>query len=179
MKRSTKLAFAALATLGLAAVAVPVIAQQTQMPHGGMMRGGMMGHGMGMMGGQNGMMGGMMGVGMTSTMAAHDTNGDGTLSDEERTAGIAAEITSYDANADGTLSLDEFAMMHAAHTRPMMVRVFQMHDTDGDAQVTDAEMMALADMMQGHGQGSAGGYDHGHAAQGDMPRSRHGLMDGN
>ena len=174
MKRSTKLAFAAVATLGLAAAAVPVIAQQTQMPHGGMMGGGM-----GMIGGQNGMMGGMMGAGMTSTMAAHDTNGDGTLSDEERTAGIAGEITSYDANADGTLSLDEFATMHAAHIRPMMVRVFQMHDADGDAQVTDAEMMALADMMQGHGQGSAGGYDHGHAAQGDMPRSRHGQMDDN
>lgn len=178
MKRSTKLAFAAVATLGLAAAAVPVIAQQTQMPYGRMMGGGM-----GMMAGHDGfmggMMGGMMGVGLTSTMAAHDTNGDGILSDEERTAGIAAEITSYDANADGTLSLDEFATMYAAHTRLMMVRVFQMHDADGDAQVTDAEMMALADMMQGYGQGFAGGYAHRHAAQGDMPRPGRGLMGDN
>lgn len=45
MKRYTKLALAAVAILGLAAVAVPAIAQQGQMKHGGMMGGhdGMMG----------------------------------------------------------------------------------------------------------------------------------------
>lgn len=37
MKRSTKFALAAVTTLGLAAVAVPVIAQQAQMLHGQMM----------------------------------------------------------------------------------------------------------------------------------------------
>jgi len=45
MKRSTKFALAAIAALGAAAVAVPVVAQQGQMQHDGMMMGGM-DHGM-------------------------------------------------------------------------------------------------------------------------------------
>ena len=32
----------------------------------------------------------------------------------------------------------------------MTVRAFQMHDPDGDAQVTEAEMTAMAAMMQSH-----------------------------
>ena len=135
MKRSTKFAIAAVATLGLAAVAVPVIAQQTHAQHGGMMGGGM---------------DMMMGGGQNYAMATFDTNKDGTLSPEEMTAGIQAELKTYDTDANGTLSLEEFAVMHAAHTRPMTVRVFQMHDSDGDAQVTEAEMAAMAAMMQSH-----------------------------
>jgi EF hand len=139
MNRSTKLALAA--GLGLAAVAMPVIAQQTQMQHDGMMDGGMgmMGHAMG-----------MMGSAQSYAMATFDTNQDGTLSPEEITAGIQAELKTYDTNANGALSLEEFAVMHAAHTRPMTVRTFQMHDADGDAQVTEAEMAAMAAMMQSH-----------------------------
>ncbi len=151
MKRSTKLALVAVATLGLTAVAVPVIAQQTQMQHGGKMGGGM-----GMMGGHGSMMGGamgMMGAAQHHAMATFDTNKDGALSPEEMTAGIQAELKTYDTDANGTLSLDEFAVMHAAHTRPMTVRVFQMHDADGDAQVTEAEMAAMAAMMQSHMRG--------------------------
>ena len=168
MKRSTKLALAAVATLGLAALAVPVSAQQTQMPHGGMMQGGM-----GMMGGHDGMMGGgmgmMMGGGQSYAMATFDTNNDGTLSPEEMTAGIQAELATYDTDANGTLSLEEFAVMHAAHTRPMTVRAFQMHDADGDAQVTQEEMAAVAAMMQ----------DHMSGRQGDMPGAGHGMMGNN
>lgn len=41
MKRSTKFALATVAALGVAAVAVPVVAQQGQMQHDGMMDGGM------------------------------------------------------------------------------------------------------------------------------------------
>ena len=146
MKRSTLLALGAVATLGLAAVAVPVIAQQS---------------GMGMMGGHDGMMGGGMGMMMGGAhgyaMATFDTNKDGTLSPEEMTAGIQAELKTYDTDANGTLSLDEFAVMHAAHTRPMTVRAFQMHDADGDAQVTEAEMAAMVAMMQSHMGGQQGG----------------------
>ena len=147
MKRSTKLALAAVTALGLAAVALPVVAQQGQMQHGGMMDGGMgkMGH-HGMMGGGMGMMGGAQ----SYAMATFDTNEDGTLSPEEMTAGIQAELGTYDTDANGTLSLEEFAVMHAAHTRPMTARAFQMHDADGDAQVTEAEMAAMAAMMQSH-----------------------------
>ena len=62
MKRSTKFALATVAALGVAAVAVPVVAQQGQMQHDGMMDGsmGMMGQHGGMMGG-SAMGGGMMG----------------------------------------------------------------------------------------------------------------------
>lgn len=157
MKRSTKFALATLAALGVAAVAVPVVAQQGHMQHGGMMAGGM------------GMMGGMMGGGQSYAMATFDTNKDGTLSPEEMTAGIQAELKTYDTDANGTLSLDEFAVMHAAHTRPMTVRAFQMHDADGDGQVTDAEMAAMADMMQSHMGGQQGG----------MPGMGHGMMGNN
>ena len=166
MKRSTKFVLAAVAALGVAAVAVPVIAQQMQ-------HGGMMGDGMGMMGGQHEMMGGgmmgMMGGAQSYAMATFDTNKDGTLSPEEMTAGIKAEIKTYDTDANGTLSLEEFAVMHAAHTRPMTVRAFQMHDTDGDAQVTEAEMSAMAAMMQDH----MGGQQDG------MPGMGKGMMDNN
>ena len=156
MKRSTKFVLAAVAALGVAAVAVPVIAQQAQMQHGGMMGGGM------------GMMG-MMGVAQSYAMATFDTNKDGTLSPEEMAAGIKAELKTYDTDANGSLTLEEFAVMHAAHTRPMTVRAFQMHDADGDAQVTEAEMSVMAAMMQDH----MGGQQDG------MPGMGKGMMDNN
>ena len=113
MKRSTKFALAAVAALGVAAVAVPVVAQQGQVQHDGMMGGSM---------GMMGQHGGMMGGGQSYAMATFDTNKDGTLSPEEMTAGIQAELKTYDTDANGKLSLEEFAVMHAAHTRPMTVR---------------------------------------------------------
>ena len=176
MKRSTKLTLSIVAALGLAAVAVPVIAQQAQMQNGGMM-----GDGMGMMRGHGGMrdaghhgmmgsdMGMMMGGPQSYPMATFDTNKDGTLSPEEMTAGIQAELKTYDTDTNGKLSLEEFAVMHAAHTRPMTVRAFQMHDADGDAQVTEAEMAAMAEMMQSHMAGQQGG----------MPGMGKGMMDNN
>jgi len=126
---------------------------------------GSMGHHGGMMGGGMGMMGGAQ----SYAMATFDTNSDGTLSPEEMTAGIQAELTTYDTDANGTLSLEEFAVMHAAHTRPMTVRAFQMHDADGDAQVTDAEMAAMAAMMQNRMS----------KRQGDMPGAGRGMMGNN
>ena len=134
------------------------------MQHGGKMGG----HG-GMGGMMGGMMEGMMGGGQTYAMATFDTDKDGTLSPEEMTAGIQAELKTYDTDANGTLSLEEFAVMHAAHTRPMTVRAFQMHDSDGDAQVTEAEMSAMAAMMQ----------DHMGADRDDMPGMGNGMMGDN
>ena len=139
MKLSTKSACAAVAALGLAAFAVPVMAQQAQVQHDHKP-----GDPIGMMGDQGGMMASMM----RDVMASFDANADGTLSPEEMTAGIQAELLTYDTDTNGTLSLDEFAVLHAAHIRPMMVRAFQMHDTDGDAQVTEAEMAGMAAMMR-------------------------------
>jgi hypothetical protein len=176
MKHSTKLTLSIVAALGLAAVAVPVIAQQAQMQNGGMMGDGMgmmRGHGGMRDAGHHGMMGGGMGMMMdghqSNAMAAFDTNKDGTLSPEEMTAGIQAELKTYDTDTNGKLSLEEFAVMHAAHTRPMTVRAFQMHDADGDAQVTEAEVAAMAEMMQSLMAGQQGG----------MPATGKGMMDNN
>jgi len=166
MKRTARLALATVAALGLAAVSLPVAADQAYhgAQAGGMMGGGMMSSDMmsgGMPGG--GMMGMMMGAAQTNVMAAFDSNKDGALSPEEMTAGVQGQIKTYDTDANGTLSLDEFAALHAAITRPMTVRAFQMQDSDGDAQVTEAEMAAMVSMMQsqmggqpGMGQGMMG-----------------------
>ena len=131
MKQAQMYSLCLIASLGFAA---PVSAQQ------------------GMMDGRDGMMGGMMGgmmSGMNSyAMRTFDANKDGTLTPEEMTAGMQAEVKTYDTDTSGTLSLAEFEAMHAAHTRTMMVRAFQMHDEDGDGQVTEAEIATMAAMMQ-------------------------------
>ena len=112
----------------------------------------------GMMDGRDGMMGGGMMGGINSyAMRMFDANKDGTLTPEEMTAGMQAEIKTYDTDTNGTLSLAEFEAMHAAHTRTMMVRAFQMHDEDGDGQVTEAEIAAMAAMMQMMMAGAKGG----------------------
>lgn len=100
-----------------------------------------------------GMVGGMMGGGMMPGMNSYamrtfDANKDGILTPQEMTAGMQAEIKTNDTDTNGTLSLTEFEAMHAVHTRTMMVRAFQMHDEDGDGQVTEAEMATMAAMMQ-------------------------------
>ena len=123
----------------------------------------------GMMDGRYGMMGGMMSGGMMSGMNSYamrtfDANKDGTLTPEEMTAGMQTEIKTYDTDKSGSLSLAEFEAMYAAHTRTMMVRAFQMHDEDGDGQVTEAEaatMAAIMQMMQMMMAGPKGGPDKG------------------
>ena len=127
MKQTQMYSLCLIAGLGFAA---PVAAQQ------------------GMMDGRAGMMGGMM-SGMNSyAMRMFDANKDGTLTPEEMTAGMQAEVKTYDTDKNGSLSLADFEAMHAAHTRTMMVRAFQMHDEDGDGQVTEAEIATMAAMMQ-------------------------------
>lgn len=97
---------------------------------------------------QQSMMGGGMMAINSYVMRTFDANKDGTLMAEEMTAGMQAEVKTYDNDTNGTLSLAEFEVMHAAHLRTMMVRAFQMHDEDGDGQVTEAEIAAMAAMMQ-------------------------------
>ena len=129
MKQTQLSSLCLIASLGFAA---PVAAQH------GMMGDGMMGGGM--MPGMNGM--------NSYAMRTFDANKDGTLTPEEMTAGMQAEVKTYDTDTSGTLSLTEFEAMHAAHTRTMMVRAFQMHDENGDGQVTEAEIATMAAMMQ-------------------------------
>ena len=127
MKQTQMYSLCLIAGLGFAA---PIAAQQ------------------GMMGGRDGMMGGMM-SGMNSyALRTFDSNKDGILTPQEMAAGMKAEIKTYDTDTNGTLSLAEFEVMHAAHTRTMMVRAFQMHDEDGDGQVTEAEIAVMASMMK-------------------------------
>ena len=151
MKPTAILSLCLLASLGLA---VPVAAQQRMMGGGDTMMGGMMS---GMMGG--GMMGGMN----SSAMRMFDADKDGKVTPEEMTAGLQAEMKTYDTDASGSLSLEEFAVMHAAHTRTMMVRAFQMHDEDGDGLVTEAEMATMTAMMQMMMKPAAGPADADHS----------------
>ena len=157
MKHTTLLTFCMIASLGLA---VPVAAQQGMMDGQGGMMGGMTGGGM--MGG--GMMGGMN----SFAMRMFDADKDGTLTPEEMTKGMQAEIKTYDTDKNGSLSLAEFEAMHAAHTRTMMVRAFQMHDEDGDGQVTEAEIATMAAMMQMMMAGSKDGPGMHGAGNGNM-----------
>ncbi len=148
MKRILLLSLYAVASFGLAA---PVAAQQA------------------MMDGQDGMMGGSIMSGMNSyALRMFDADKDGTLTPEEMTAGMQAEIKTYDTDSNGSLSLAEFEAMHAAHTRTMMVRAFQMHDEDGDGQVTEAEMATMAAMMKMMMAGSKDGRGTHGAGNGDM-----------
>ena len=142
MKQTQLYSLCLIASLGFAA---PVAAQQ------------------GMMHGRDGMMGGSMMGGMNSyAMHMFDADKDGTLTPEEMTTGMQAEIKTFDTDASGSLSLAEFEAMHAAHTRTMMVRTFQMHDEDGDGQVTEAEMATMAAMMQMMMKPAAGSQDADH-----------------
>jgi Ca2+-binding EF-hand superfamily protein len=155
MKVSRNITFTVVSAIVLAVGSVPALAQQTQGHHGGKpdAASGMMGDQDGMMG----MMAMMMGGAMREAMAGFDTDGDGTTSPEEMTAGVETALKTYDTDASGSLSLDEFAALHAAMMRPMTVRMFQMHDSDGDAAVTKAEMAKMAAMMQGMMAGSQDG----------------------
>ena len=156
MKRIAHLSLYVLASFGLAA---PVVAQQGMMGgHDGKMGGCMIGGGM-----TSGMMDGMMSGRNSYAMRMFDADKDGTLTPEEMTKGMQAEIKTYDTDASGSLSLAEFEAMHAAHTRTMMVRAFQMHDEDGDGQVTEAEMATMAAMMQMMMKSAAGAGDADHS----------------
>jgi hypothetical protein len=84
-------------------------------------------------------MGMMMGGSQRHAVTMFDTDDDGTLSSEEMAAGIQGEITTYDT------------------------------DADGDAQVTEEEMAAMAAMMRSHMGGQ----------QGSMQGMDPGMMDGN
>lgn len=82
-------------------------------------------------------MGGKMMMGMLTT--PFDADGDGVVTQDEMTAGLAALVEKHDADGDGALSLDEFAALYAEVTRPIAVRAFQFVDADGDGQISPDE----------------------------------------
>ena len=155
MKRISLFSLYVVASCGLAA---PVVAQQGMMDGHDRMMGGMMGGGM-----MSGMMDGMMSGRNSYAMRTFDADADGTLTPAEMAAGMQAEVATYDTDTSGSLSLAEFEAMHAAHTRTMMVRAFQMHDEDGDGQVTEAEIATMAAMMQMMLKPAAGPQDADHS----------------
>lgn len=138
MKRGTIIASATAlaAVIGLTAVAT------TSFAHGPVGdRAGMGTHG------QTGMHQGMMGGHRARMLQMLDTNGDGAVGGDEARSAMLEQLKSFDADGDGALSLEEFATMHAVHTRPMTVDRFQFHDDDGDGKVTAEEMTAPFAMM--------------------------------
>ncbi len=209
--------FAAVVTLGLAGLGSLAVAQDQNgdnssygMGYGmgpGMMGPGMMMHrgmgpdmmgpgsgwgmrrgmGPGMMGRGWGMMHGMGPGARLRLMEMADADEDGDVSPEEAANFWKQQVEKFDADGDGNLSLNEFAEMHAAHTRPMMVDRFQFFDDDGDAKVTLSELQVPFERMkrfrgrgpgwmmrqrmgrdgtpQGMGRGMGRGYGQGQAQQ--------------
>jgi len=145
MTRKIVIAAAALS----AAVAVPLLAAAGSDWHGahrGMERPMMGHHGMGMgMGGPGGMRGeGRHGdmhakLRMLELIEVYDTDGNGSLTQEEIDAGRTARLKQFDADGNGMLSLAEYEALWLDAMREHMVRRFQGHDRDGDGQVTTEE----------------------------------------
>lgn len=152
MKRKTLVAGGVVALIGLAGLAGIVTAHGGRDGWGGHHRGpgAMMGrwsHGMdGYHRGKRGH--GMMGRGYGMRMMEQaDADDDGRITAEEAAKFRTEQIETYDADGDGSLSLDEFAALHAAKTRPMVVDRFQALDDDGDGKVTDTEIASRVDRM--------------------------------
>jgi len=76
-----------------------------------------------------------------------DLDGDGKITRKEALEARAKELEKYDTNGDGKLTVKEYEQLWLDYTRPMMVRRFQMHDTDADGQVTREEFGAVVERM--------------------------------
>lgn len=79
------------------------------------------------------------GRGMMQMMETFDTDGDGSLTQDEVDAARAAQLAEFDTDGDGSLSLDEYQGLWLSVMRERMVDQFQSHDDDGDGIVTAEE----------------------------------------
>ena len=107
------------------------------MPHGPM--GGPGGPGMGP--------GGPGGPGFEMIMERFDVNEDGEITRDEVATVTTDKVKEFDANGDGQLSLEEYKALWTDQMNRMIVRSFQFHDPDGDAQVTIEEYAIPFDRM--------------------------------
>jgi len=76
-----------------------------------------------------------------------DVNGDGSVTRAEIDETRGAKLQAADGNADAQLTLEEFQTLWLEMTRPMMVDRFQDLDEDGNGQVTEAELGRPLDNM--------------------------------
>jgi hypothetical protein len=83
-----------------------------------------------------GPMGGPGGPGAEMVIERFDVNDDGQITKEEVTTVTAEKVKTFDANADGSLSLEEYEALWTDAMNERIVRSFQFHDPDGNAQVT-------------------------------------------
>lgn len=83
-----------------------------------------------------GPMGGPGGPGAAMLIERFDANGDGQITKDEVITVTAEKLKAFDANGDGSLSLEEYKALWTDAMNERIVRSFQFHDRDGDAQVT-------------------------------------------
>jgi Ca2+-binding EF-hand superfamily protein len=72
-------------------------------------------------------------------MKNFDTDGDGSVAQEEIDAVRLEQITKFDSSGDGSLDLSEYEALWLDAMRERMVDRFQAHDDDGDGSVTPEE----------------------------------------
>jgi hypothetical protein len=122
----------------------------------------------GMRGG-DGPMHGMMGRGGMGgpmrMLEQFDTDKDGKLTQAEIDAGQKAKFAEANKDGQGGVSIQEFEPFFWAQHREMMVRAFQMLDSDGDGQVTEAEISertaGMVERMDRNGDGALSRDDRG------------------
>ena len=129
-----------------------------------------------------GPMGGPGGPVAEMVIERFDVNGDGQITKEEVTTVTAEKVKTFDANADGSLSLEEYKALWTDAMNERIVRSFQFHDPDGDAQVTLEEYAAPADKMFVHfdrnGDGTIAADEFGPPRGGDRPDGPPGMGPG-
>ena len=163
MKTITKIAIAGAAVIALGATAGFVQAdggwRSGDCAFGGPGHFDRMGHGgFGHHGGQGARM-----------LERFDTDGDGSLTQDEIDTVLAGLLTDFDTSGDQSLTLDEFEGLWIEHARERMVDHFQALDADGDGQVTAAEL----DRRFGDIVSRMDRNDDGQLNQDDRPRRGH------
>ena len=79
-------------------------------------------------------------MGAAALFEEADADADGSLTQEEVDAFLAARLAAADANGDGALALDEFEPIFNERMRPRMVDAFQALDADGSGAITSEEV---------------------------------------
>ena len=91
-------------------------------------------------GGRGAMLGAFGPSGGAQLFEAVDADGDGSVTQAEIDAYLAAQVADADTDTDGALALDEFAPVFFEQMRPRMVDAFQALDADGSGEVTQDEL---------------------------------------